>query len=182
MASDRQFRQFPEYGDQLESALREFEPAPGEVRDLVEIRSTQVGDLSVLEIAQDILNRIEFRCVGRQVVKDDTIALGLDEFEHQSALVGFESVPNYQQLALDLTRECAQKLDQLRGLDAAGEEPEVEVPESHDGNFGDLLPGEVVLQHRRLSLGRPGTYPGRPFVQSRFVDEDDGAPLAPSFF
>lgn len=138
MISDQQFRLFPECSDQIGSALHGFEPAPSEVRDLVEIRSTQVGDLSVLEIAPDVLNRIEFRCVGWRVVKDDTIALGLDEFEHQSAFVGFEAVQNYQQLSLDLTRKCAKKLDQLRGLDAAGEEPEVEVPESHAGD-GDLF-------------------------------------------
>lgn len=146
------------------------------------MRGAQVGDLPVLEVAPDVLNRIEFRRIGWQVVKDDTIALGLDECAHQSALVGLEAVPNDQQLALDLARERGQELHQLWALDAAGEEPEVEVPEGHAGNGGALLPGEAVLQHRRLPLGRPGAHPGRPFAQSRFVDEDEGAPLAPGFF
>ena len=50
------------------------------------------------------------------------------------------------------------------------------------GNHRYLMPTETLAQHRRVSLGRPGARYRASLGESRFVDEEDDAPLAPGFF
>ena len=65
------------------------------------------------------------------------------------------------------------ELDQLRALDGAVEEAEVDAPEARPGDQRELLPAEAVLEHRGAALARPGLDAGRPLAQSRLVDEEE---------
>jgi hypothetical protein len=53
-------------------------------------------------------------------------------------------------MALQMTAE----FDDLRALDAAGQEPEVEVHPSPPGNRPKVLPMKAVQEQRRLAPGR----------------------------
>src|SRR5271165_1356800 len=75
-----------------------------------------------------------------------------------------------------------EKLDDLRAANGSRKQPEVEVPPGHARNRRPGLPVEVILQHRRLSAGRPSTAAVRTFAQSAFVDEDDRAAFVFGFF
>ena len=53
------------------AALHGSQAFSGDVGDFVDGLCTQVGDLMLLEVRPDVFNRIEFRCIGRQVIHDD---------------------------------------------------------------------------------------------------------------
>src|ERR1700751_1071627 len=75
-----------------------------------------------------------------------------------------------------------QEFDDLRAADCAREQAEVEIPPGHASNGRQNLPVEMILEYRSLSSWCPGPAPIRPFGQSTFVDEDDGAPFFLGFF
>src|SRR5215831_19468322 len=75
-----------------------------------------------------------------------------------------------------------QKFDDLGAANSSGKEPEVKVPKSDSGDRRKGFPGEVILQHRRLSFLGPRARAVRSLAQSTFVDEDDGAPFFLGFF
>ena len=91
---------------------------------------------------------------------------------HGSAAVGGHAVPDDQQLALDVTLEVFQEVDNLLGLDRTGVKAKVKVPPRKSGDGRELLPVEVELQDRGLALGTPRAHPVRLLAQAALVDED----------
>ena len=91
---------------------------------------------------------------------------------HQLAAVGCHAVPDDEQLALYVTLEVFQEIDDLLGLDRTGVEAKVKVPPRQSGNGRELLPIEVELQNRRLAFGTPCAYTVWLLAQAAFVDED----------
>src|ERR1700752_2024334 len=75
-----------------------------------------------------------------------------------------------------------EKLDDLQAADGSGKEPKIKVPKRDSRHHRKRLPREVILQHRGLSLRRPGARAVWPFAQSAFVEEDDGEALFLAFF
>jgi transposase len=97
----------------------------------------------------------------------------------------FGQLSHYARKALRRMRKrptLLQELNDLRAANGPGKESEVEVPPRHPRHGRQRLPVEVILQHRRLSLRRPGAAAVRAFAQSAFVAEDDGAALFLRFF
>jgi hypothetical protein len=70
-----------------------------------------------------------------------------------------------------------EKRDDLRAANGSGKQPEVKIPKVDSGDHRKGLPGEVILQHRRLSFGGPDARAVRTLAQSTFVGEDDGSPF-----
>jgi len=90
--------------------------------------------------------------------------------------VAGQTIPNDQQPARDVplqVLQVLQELDDLRAANGSRKQPEVEVPPGDPGDRRQGFPVEVILQHRRLSLWRPGTAAVRTLAQSAFVDEGD---------
>jgi hypothetical protein len=73
-----------------------------------------------------------------------------------------QPVPDDQQLAGSMAQQVRKELDDLRTADRPGKQAEVEVPPRHPRHRRQHLPVEVILQHRRLSPGRPGAAAVRP--------------------
>src|SRR5262249_15862854 len=156
--------------------------AAGMVAELDEIARTKVGQLVMLPVAPDVLHRIEFGRIGRQLLDYQPALVRGEELLDYPPAVRRQSVPHHQQLARQVTQQMAEEVDYFRGADGAAIEPEVEIPPGDPGDGRQHLPGEVILQDRSLSARRPGSHPIPPFAQSALVDEDDGAPLAERFF
>lgn len=182
MTSKSQLSLFPERGDQRWSPLHRLEPIAGELADFANGAEAQIGDLMLLEIGPDRLNRIEFRGIGRQARNRKMAVQFFQPGVEFSAAMDGSAIPDDQQRFLDLTLECTEKFDDLLGTNGPGKEPEVELREGQAGNGRELLPGEAVLKNRCLTTQAPSAGHTGPFAQSGFVDEDDGAVLSLGFF
>jgi len=182
MTSERQFGLFPECRDEIRSPLHGLEPVAGELADFANSGKAQVGDFMFLEIGPDGLDRIELRRVRRQARHGDLPVLFLQPCLDQARAMGGYPIPDDEQGLLDLAPERTQEFDDLLGADGAGKEAEVELPERQAGDRRELLPGEAVLQDRRLAAQTPGAGNARPLREPRFVYEDEGTALPPGFF
>jgi len=136
----------------------------------------------LLAIAPNILHGIEFGRVGGKEFQEDLSFLVRDKLAHQPAAVHGQAVPDDRQAAADVPLEVAQKLDHLRGLDAAGEQTEEEVPDRDASHGRKALPIEGVLQNRRLAAGGPGAHPVRSLAQAALVHKHYGTALLERFF
>src|SRR6476660_9713871 len=92
-----QFRLLPECADQLGSALHGFQTTTSEVADFSKMRRTQVGDLMLLQIRPDRLDRIELGSVRRQEGDGDAPVLFIEPLPERAALVGTDAIPHDQQ-------------------------------------------------------------------------------------
>ena len=182
MTSKSQFSLFPEIRDQREAFLHGLEPIAGELTDFADGVQAQMGDLILLEVSPDGLNRIEFRDIRRET-RDRDMAVQLFEPGREfSAAMNRGAVPDDQQRLFDLALERTEELDDLFGADSTGKESEVELPERKPRNRRQLFPGEAVLKDRCLAAHAPGTCHAGTFAQSGFVDEDNGASFSLGFF
>jgi len=182
MTSKSQFGLFPKGGDEVRSTLHGFEAVTCELADLTDGVAAQVGDLMLLEVGPDRLNRIELRSVGGQSGHGHRSVLIFQPSLDLVAAMRGDTVPDDQQGALDLMLERSDKRNDLLGANGTGKETEVELPERQAGNGRQLLPVETVLEHRRVSTPAPGARHTRALGQARLVYEDDGAPFALGFF
>ena len=136
----------------------------------------------LLPIRPDVLHRVEFRRIGRQVLRHDVPLGEFDELPHQAAAVGRQSIPDNQQRLVDVTHERFEKVDHLDLADRARIEPEVEVAQRQPGRHRELLPVEVELKDGRFPARRPTAATMRLLTQSAFVDEDQRAAFVVGFF
>jgi len=136
----------------------------------------------LLAVSPDVFDRIEFRGVGGQALQVDAAVLLGDVVPNQPAAVRRQTIPDDGEQAADVLLEMFEKFDDLRGLDAAGEKSEIEIPNG-DACYGrKTVPVEGILQHWSLTTRRPGSDPMRPLAQSAFIHKDEGAALLECFF
>lgn len=133
-------------------------------------------------ISPDVFDRVELRCIGRQTLQMDVAVLLSDVVPNQAATVRGQPVPDNRQPAADVLLEVLQEFDHLRSLDAAGKEPEVEIPNGDAGYGRKAVPVERVLQHRSLAPWSPGSDSMGPLAQSAFVHKHYGSALLERFF
>lgn len=136
----------------------------------------------VLAVRPDILDRVQFRRIRRQVLHLQAAFLVADELLGETAAMARKPIPNQQDVALDVAEQVFQKLDNLFGLDGAFEDLKVEVPLGQTRDYRKRLPVEVKLEDGRLAAWRPGAPAVGPLAQTTFVDEDDGSAFFLSFF
>lgn len=92
------------------------------------------------------------------------------------------SIPEDQEWCLQVAQECFKEFDDLRTLDRAGIDLEIEVPESDSRDDRKTLPTESLLDHRSLTARRPSAHSVGTRTQAAFVEEDDGAAFLRGFF
>jgi len=88
----------------------------------------------VLAVSPDVFDWVQFRCVGRQVLRGQTTFLVADELLGDQAAMRREPVPNQQDVAGNVAEQVFEKLNDLFGLDGAFEDLKIEVPKSDPGN------------------------------------------------
>src|SRR5216684_1706984 len=149
---------------------------------IAEIASTVVGHGVMFEISPNALDRVHVGCVRRQVVYRDLPTLSLHMRLHELRAVGLQAIPYDEQLLANRGLQSFEELDDLRTLNRAVEQSEVEATEAQASDHRELLPAEAVLQHGRLTFRSPGSCATRSFGQTRLVDEDDHSALSRSDF
>ena len=92
------------------------------------------------------------------------------------------TVPDDGQFSGDMPLEMAEEIDDLRPLDTAGMDLEVEPVQGQSADYRQALPAKGLLDHRRLANRCPRPHPGGSSAQSTFVDEDNGTAFCAGFF
>lgn len=178
----RQLGLLPECSDELGSALHRLESVACEAAYFADSVQAEIGQLALLHVAPNVLDRIEFGRVGGQSFQEQVPVERFDIVLDDPAAVRRQAVPDDQQLAANVLGQRLQEFDELWTADRPGMQAEVEIPKTDAGHDRQLLPVEAVLQDRRLAFWRPGLDPSGSLAQSAFVDKDDGAPFATGLF
>ena len=88
----------------------------------------------MLAVGPDVLDWVQFRCVGRQLLHGQTTFLVADELLGDQTAVCRKPVPYQQDVSWDVAEQVLEELDDLFGLDGAFEDLKVEVPQSDAGD------------------------------------------------
>src|ERR1700678_1144181 len=182
MTISKQFRLLPECRDQGATALHRAQIPTCALAQVAEVACAVVRHGVMLQVAPDVFDGVQFRRVGRQMLKSDAPVQALDVLFDQPRAMRLQAVPDDQQLLADRLLQRFEELNDLGALDRTGEESKVKAPVTHAGDDRELLPGEAVLQERCLTLRGPGACAAGSFGQTRFVDEDDYSALPRSDF
>lgn len=119
----------------------------------------EITDLMFLEVRPQILGGIEFRRVGRQGGYLQTPLRGGHELFDQLTAMNGRSIPEDQKRRLQMAQERFEEFDDLRTLDGARMDLEIEIPESDPRDDRKTLPAEGLLDDRSLAARRPGAHP-----------------------
>ena len=88
----------------------------------------------VLAVRPDVLRRVQFRRIGRQVLRLQAAFLVSDELLGDFAAVARKPIPNQQDVPIDVTEQVFEELDNLFGVDGLFEDLKIEVPDGDAGN------------------------------------------------
>lgn len=172
----------PAGGDDRGALLRTLELAARRGVQLGKVVGAIVDQGMTLEPCPEVLHWIQIRRVRRQEGDLNVRIQGVQIVANQTAAVCLQAIPEDQQRLLQMSLECLEECDDLLFLDAAFVQAEQTLGAGEPGNDRDVMPVEVKLDDRRLTLQRPRANPGRPFADARFVDEDDQSAFPLGFF
>ena len=149
---------------------------------LAEVLRAEVGQLVLLPVGPQILDRIQFRGIAGKKLQPKRPRCW--RTKSHTARLRWPGSPSQTISSLPgMWRSRCVRNSMICGLRMApGKQSEVEVPPGHARHRRQRLPVKVILQHRRLSLRRPGTAAVGALAQSTFVDEDDGPAFFSGFF
>src|SRR5437867_3034137 len=99
----------------------------------------------LLAIAPDVFDWVEFRRIGWETFQMDCAVLLSNVFLNQTTAVCGQPIPDDRQDSTNVLLEVFEKLDHLRGLDAAVEESEIKIPNSDARHGRKALPIEGIL-------------------------------------
>ena len=136
----------------------------------------------LLAIAPDVFDRVEFRRIGGQALQMDAPVLLRDIFPDQPAAMRRQAVPDDREPSAEVLLEMFEELYHLRGLDTAGKESEIEIPNGDACDGRKTVPVEGILQHWSLPSRSPSSDSMRPLAQSAFVHKNYGSALLEGFF
>ena len=172
----------PERSDQPWAASHLFECPACSLTQLPIILGTNIRQCMLLPVGPDVLDRVQFRRIGGEVLDPPSLALPGNEIASELAFVGGPAVPDDPQRSWNVAQQRLQKVHHLRALDRALLQSEIEVKESDSGGRRDRVPVEVVLQNGSLAARRPSPHAMRPLAYPAFIDEEDRAPFFLGFF
>src|SRR5437667_1435329 len=109
----------------------------------------------MLPVRPQVLDRIQFRSVGRQKLQPQPPALLTNEVPNHPAAVTPQAIPDDQQLASQMAQQVTKKVDHLRAANRTGVEAKIEIPPGHPRHRRQRLPVKVILQHWRMPARRP---------------------------
>lgn len=151
--------------------------------ELPRLADGQAADFMLLEVRPQVLDGIEFGCVGGEPFGPHASPRRGRILADDSRTVDRRPVPYDQQAPpSEMALQDLEEVHHLRTPDAARVDAEVELEEREAGNHREALPMERLMQHGRLPPWRPGAHPVRTGAQSALVEEDDEALLAARFF
>ena len=90
----------------------------------------------VFAMRPEIFDRVEFRCVGRQILDQQAASLVADELLGDPATMGWQTIPHQQEVARNVAQQMLEELNHLLGTDGFLKDLEIEIPEGEAGDKG----------------------------------------------
>ena len=162
---------------------------PGRLRQVIEFIESLVGHRVGLQIAPDVLRRIQLRRIGRQELRAPGPYLG-DMVLNQPGPVGQEPVPYQDRRTLNMSAEMpeegADRMGVNIGLGMKTEEQLDMVAAGRDDQGGDHgnFPIGIgpVMEERRLAPRRPGPPHQGHHQEAALVEKDQSGAYARGVF
>ena len=178
-----EFRLFPEGDDEAMAFAADAGPTVGDpTRKAPEVTGAEVGQFMLLPVGPEILPRVQFGRRGWPAAGAASAGQRFEVLVDRGGTRAGRAGPDDQQFAGEVTLPVAEELNDLRALDAAGQEPEVKVAPSQSGDGSKVFPIEAMEEPRRLPLGRPSPHARRLLRQAALVEEDDRAAFGAGLF
>src|ERR1035438_6627332 len=83
---------------------------------VVEVGGAAVGEFVMLQMSPDVFGRVQFRCVGGQLLDLNRAVQGLQVLAYQRRAMRGQSVPDENEDTIEMLPEGVQELDDLRPL------------------------------------------------------------------
>jgi len=153
-----------------------------------QIEGRIVGEPIGFEVGPQVLNRVEFGGIGREVLK--VRRAGRDAFIDQLTQMSSETIPDQHHGAAQLALQMLEEVHDAHGVDVVvGEHAKVQcqpIAGRSDAQRRDcrdfLMSARALTQHRGVSEQAPGATHQRGHQQARFVQKDDCGSQAGSVF
>ncbi len=148
-------------------------------RDVLEIVQRGVGQGGVVYVVPQGFHGVEFRSVGGQPLDLQPGPMGSDRVRDPLAAVGWESIPQQQDLLASVAPQGIEETHDLGSADTAameGQEPSQATgsrSRQHKPDGRERRPVERLDHHRRAPLGGPGRPHGRSLGEARLVEEPE---------
>lgn len=154
--------------------------------EFFDVPGSEVSELPMLGVSPDLLDRIEFRGVGREVLHANGVIV-LAELLFRGAM-NAGAIPDNQKLATELPAELTHERDDVVGADVAGVNLEVEPGSRPVGrkSYGaddrkSIMPCTDIVDWG-LASGSPGATHSGLQHEPALIDENDASPLLLGFF
>ena len=150
----------------------------------MQVRATQVSHLDVLEVLPHAFIRVQVGRVSRQLLQlhERRSAIRQKGFDLVAAM-NRRTVPHHQQLAANHPLHVTQKRDTLDAPQWPAASQGKELTARRDTtHHRQVVARDKRAQHRRSATGRIGADDSGQQVETRFVNKDGRALLAPRFF
>ena len=164
----------PEGPDQGRPLLGGTKTSPSLLCQFAPIFWAEVCECMTLEVAPDVLGRIEFRGISGQSRHDHAPRGALNERLHKSATVSGQAIPDHKEASTNLPEQLAQEIDDLGRSDASAIKTEVKPVPGYPADHSQLPPVDVKRQLWRLSPRSPCASHRGLLAQSAFVNKDEG--------
>ena len=171
------------------AALERAAVTPGRLRQVIELIKGFVGHRVGLQIAPDVLRRIQLRRIGRQELRAPGLSLGYIVLD-QTGPMGQEPVPYQDHRTLDMSAEMLQESADRVGVDIGlgmkTEEKLDTVAAWRDGQGGDRRNFPIGVgpmpQERRLTPGSPSPPHQGHHQEAALVEKDKSGAYARGVF
>src|SRR5574341_472570 len=148
------------------------------------IKTAEISQFDLLEIAPDAFIRIEIRRIAGQAFQEDAFSRSLSQkISTVGPAMGGQAIPNDQQLTGDKTQQMLQEPDKIRALEGMVLCQSEQPPLWRNGaNDRQVVAAERDTQHGRASDWRIGPGDGGQPVEPGFVHEHYGSSFLDGFF
>ena len=145
------------------------------VSEPAEAGEAAVAELDVLEVAPEILDRVEVgRVAGEAFELEPGGRPGDEEVLDGLAAVGGQTIPDDEQLARDLGEQVLQEADDGRAIEGLGLGQRVDFARFRQRRDDrEVVAGELAAQDRGLAAGGPGPDRRRQEVEACLIYPED---------
>lgn len=138
--SKRKLCLFPEGAYQGLASLAAAQGTTSLTAEFPQVGGTEIGERVILEVAPDVLDRIELGCIGGQLGEDDVAIRPVNPLSNHLAAVDRQAVPDDQQGSTDLAPQVRKELPCLGPANRTGIQAKIELGPSDAGDYRQLLP------------------------------------------
>lgn len=152
--------------------------------EMIQIPTTQVAHLRMLQMLPHSFIRVEFGCISGESLQMNVLRPAANEKSlHFLRTVNHRTIPDHQQFAPEIPIQMSQKGDALNSAQRFSTLQGCQLPSrGHSTHHRQMLTIKQCRQNRCLTNRGISSDHSSKQIKRRFVYTDNDAPLTPSFF